>query len=122
MNAYKARAEAVRHAQVYKGCFAISVCPADDIESPTVACAQAANELLNIIGIRASFVLTEYQGKIYISARSIDEINVQRIMEHLGGGGHMNTAGAQLTNSTVEEALATIKATLDEMIKEGDIE
>ncbi len=55
MNAYKARAEAVRHAQVYKGCFAISVCPADDIESPTVACAQAANELLNIIGIRASF-------------------------------------------------------------------
>ena len=87
-----------------------------------MACAQAANELLNIIGIRASFVLTEYQGKIYISARSIDEINVQRIMEHLGGGGHMNTAGAQLTNSTVEEALATIKATLDEMIKEGDIE
>ncbi|MCU6762954.1 Bifunctional oligoribonuclease and PAP phosphatase nrnA [uncultured Roseburia sp.] len=121
MNAYKARAEAVRHAQVYRGQFAISVCPADDIESPTVACAQAANELLNIIGIRASFVLTEYQGKIYISSRSIDEINVQRIMERLGGGGHMNTAGAQLTNCTMEEACETIQDTLDEMMKEGDI-
>ncbi len=121
MNAYKARAEAVRHAQVYRACFAISVCPADNIESPTVACAQAANELLNIIGIKASFVLTEYQGKIYISARSIDEINVQLIMEKLGGGGHMNTAGAQLTNCSMEGALATIKNTLDEMVKEGDI-
>ena len=121
MNAYKARAEAVRHAEVYKGCFAISVCPADNIESPTVACAQAANELLNIIGIRASIVLTEFHGKIYISARSIDEINVQRIMEHLGGGGHINTAGAQLTDCTLEEAVCTIKETLDEMIKEGDI-
>lgn len=121
MNAYKARAEAVRRAEVYKGCFAISVCPANDIESPTVACAQAANELLNIIGIKASFVLTEYHEKIYISSRSIDEINVQRVMEHLGGGGHINTAGAQLTDCTLEEAANTIKSTLDEMIKEGEI-
>lgn len=121
MNAYKARAEAIRHAEVYKGCYAISVCPATNIESPTVACAQAANELLNIIGIRASFVLTEYNEKIYISSRSIDEINVQRVMEHLGGGGHISTAGAQLTNCTIEEAVATIKDTLDEMIKEGEI-
>ena len=55
-----------------------------------MACAQAANELLNIIGIKASFVLTEYHDRIYISARSIDEINVQLVMERLGGGGHMN--------------------------------
>ena len=121
MNAYKARAEAVRHAQVYRGSFAISICPADNIESPTVACAQAANELLNIIGIRAAFVLTEYHEKIYISARSIDEINVQRIMERLGGGGHLNTAGAQLTDCSMEEACKTIQNTLDEMIEEGDI-
>ena len=72
MAAYKARAEAVRHAEVYRGAFAISVCPADNIESPTIVGAQAANELLNIVGIKASFVLTEYQGKIYISSRSID--------------------------------------------------
>ena len=95
MAAYKARAEAVRHAEVYRGAFAISVCPADNIESPTIVGAQAANELLNIVGIKASFVLTEYQGKIYISSRSIDEINVQLIMERVGGGGHLNVAGAR---------------------------
>lgn len=121
MDAYKARAEAVRHAEVYRGAYAISVCPADNIESPTVACAQASNELLNIIGIKASFVLTEYHEKIYISARSIDEINVQLIMERMGGGGHMNSAGAQLTGCTLEQAKRTIENTLDEMLKEGDI-
>ncbi len=121
MDAYKARAEAVRRAEVYRGAYAISVCPADNIESPTVACAQAANELLNIIGIKASFVLTEYHEKIFISARSIDEINVQLIMERLGGGGHMNSAGAQLTGCSVEQAKRTIENTLDEMLKEGDV-
>ncbi len=121
MDAYKARAEAVRHAEVFHNMFAISVCPADNIESPTVACAQAANELLNIIGIKASFVLTEYHDRIYISARSIDEINVQLVMERLGGGGHMSSAGAQLTGCTLEDAKRTIENTLDEMIREGDI-
>ena len=118
----KQGAEAVRHAEVYRGQFAISVCPADKIESPTIVGAQAANELLNIIGIKASFVLTPYQGKIYVSSRSIDEINVQLIMERLGGGGHLNVAGAQLTDCTVEEAKQKIQNTLDEMLEEGDIE
>jgi hypothetical protein len=122
MAAYKARAEAVRHAEVYRGAFAISVCPADNIESPTIVGAQAANELLNIVGIKASFVLTEYQGKIYISSRSIDEINVQLIMERVGGGGHLNVAGAQLTNCTIQEAKRMIQDTIDKMIKEGDIQ
>ena len=122
MAAYKARAEAVRHAEVYRGAFAISVCPADNIESPTIVGAQAANELLNIVGIKASFVLTEYQGKIYISSRSIDEINVQLIMERVGGGGHLYVAGAQLTNCTIQEAKRMIQDTIDEMIKEGDIQ
>ena len=122
MAAYKARAESVRHAEVYRGAFAISVCPADNIESPTIVGAQAANELLNIVGIKASFVLTEYQGKIYISSRSIDEINVQLIMERVGGGGHLNVAGAQLTNCTIQEAKRMIQDTIDEMIKEGDIQ
>ena len=122
MAAYKARAEAVRHAEVYRGAFAISVCPADNIESPTIVGAQAANELLNIVGIKASFVLTEYQGKIYISSRSIDEINVQLIMERVGGGGHLNVAGAQPTNCTIQEAKRMIQDTIDEMIKEGDIQ
>lgn len=122
MDAYKARAEAVRHAEVYRGAFAISVCPADKIESPTIVGAQAANELLNIIGIKASFVLTEYQGKIYVSSRSIDEINVQLIMERLGGGGHLNVAGAQLTDCSIIQAKHIIQDTIDEMLKEGNIE
>lgn len=121
MAAYKARAEAVRSAEVYKKAFAISICPGEDVESPTIVGAQAANELLNVIGIKASFVLTEYNGRIYVSARSIDEINVQLIMERLGGGGHLNVAGAQLSDCTMEEAKNKIKNTLDEMLKEGDI-
>lgn len=123
MAAYKARAEAVRYAEVYRGAFAISICPAyRDVESPTIAGAQAANELLNIVGIKASFVLTEYNEKIYISSRSIDEINVQLIMERLGGGGHLNVAGAQMKGCSVLEAKRRIQVTLDQMLEEGDIE
>ena len=122
MSCYKARAEAVRHTEVYRSAFAISVCPSENVESPTIVCAQAANELLNIIGIKASFVLTEYNGKIYFSSRSIDEINVQLIMEKLGGGGHLNVAGAQLSGCTILKAKHMIQDTIDEMLKEGDIE
>ena len=122
MNAYKARAEAVRQAKVYHGVFAISVCPGSGVESPTIVGAQASNELLNIVGIKASFVLTEYNGKIYISSRSIDEINVQLIMEKMGGGGHLNVAGAQLKDCTINEAISILEDTLDQMLKEGEIE
>ena len=118
---YKAKADAVSQAEIYKQCFAISVCTNEDLQSPTIIGAQAANELLNIKGVKASFVLTDYQGKIYVSARSIDEVNVQIIMERLGGGGHMNIAGAQIENATVDYAKQLVKDTLDAMIKEGDI-
>ena len=121
MAAYKARAEAVRHAEVYRNAFAISICPADNVESPTVVGAQAANELLNIVGIKASFVITEYQNKVYVSARSIDEINVQLIMEKMGGGGHLNVAGAQFADRTVMQVKRMLQDTLDQMIEEGDI-
>ncbi|MGN0343542.1 MAG: DHH family phosphoesterase [Lachnospiraceae bacterium] len=121
MSDYKARAEVVRHAEVYRDAFAISVCPTDNIESPTIVGAQAANELLNITGIKASFVLTDYRGKIYISSRSIDEINVQLIMEALGGGGHLTIAGAQLEHYTIAEVKRMLQQTIDKMIEEGDI-
>lgn len=121
MAAYKARAEVVRCAEVYRNAFAISVCPSEDLQSPTIVGAQAANELLNVIGIKASFVLTEYNDKIFVSARSIDEINVQIIMERLGGGGHLNVAGAQLADCTIDSAKRIIKDTLEEMLREGDI-
>jgi len=118
---YKAKAEVVRHAEIFHEAYAISVCPSQGLQSPTVIGAQAANELLNIVGIKASFVFTEYQNMIYISARSIDEVNVQVIMERLGGGGHMNIAGAQMENTPMLDAIQTLKNTLDIMIREGDI-
>lgn len=118
---YKAKAETVGNAEIYKNVYAISVCPAESLASPTVVGAQAANELLNINGIKASFVITNYQNKIYISARSIDEVNVQIIMERLGGGGHMNIAGAQLENVSQAEAISIIKDTVNTMLQEGAI-
>ncbi|MBQ7358604.1 MAG: DHH family phosphoesterase [Lachnospiraceae bacterium] len=118
---YKARADAVSQAEIYRQSFAISVCTADDIPSPTVVGAQAANELLNIKGVKASFVLTDYQGKIYVSARSIDEVNVQIIMERLGGGGHMSIAACQMEGTSLAEAIGTLKDTIDIMLEEGDI-
>lgn len=121
MESYKAKAEAVRQTETYRGCFAISVCPNNHLGSPTVVAAQAANELLNIIGVKASFVLTETEGQINISARAIDEVNVQLIMERLGGGGHINIAGAQLKDMSLTQALDLLKKTIDTMLEEGDI-
>lgn len=121
IQSYRAKAEAIRHVETYKGCFAIAVCPTEGVDSPTVVASQAANELLNIDSIKATFVLTDYQNKIYISARAIDEVNVQLIMERMGGGGHINMAGAQLPGATVEEAVSQLKITIDQMINEGDI-
>lgn len=118
---YKARADAVSQAEIYRGTYAISVCPGEGLPSPTVVGAQAANELLNIKGVRGSFVLTEYQNQIFVSARSIDEVNVQIIMEKLGGGGHMNIAGCQLRDVTLAEAIGILKHTIDTMIEDGEL-
>ncbi len=121
MSDYKAKAEAVRHAEIFEDAFAISICPSDGVESPTIIGAQAANELLNIVGVKASIVLTEFQNKIYISARSIDEVNVQVLMEKLGGGGHMSVAGAQLAGVTMEEAVRQVKDVIRKMLDEGEL-
>lgn len=118
---YKAKADAVSQAEIYRNVFAISTCTSEDIQSPTVVGAQAANELLNIKGVRASFVLTEYQNQVFISARSIDEVNVQIIMEKMGGGGHLGTAGCQLRDVSIPEGIGLLKGTLDKMIAEGDL-
>lgn len=120
-NEYKAKADAVSQAEIYRQNFAISVCTSDDLPSPTIVGAQAANELLNIKGIKASFVLTDYQGKIYISARSIDEVNVQLIMERMGGGGHMSIAACQMEGAGIIEAIGVLKSTIDNMLETGEI-
>jgi len=121
MNEYKTKAAAITATEVYLDHYAITRCASEGINSPTVLGAQVANELLNITNIKASFVLTEFNGKIYVSARSIDEVNVQIIMERLGGGGHMSVAGVQFTNSTLADAINNVKSTIDSMIKEGEL-
>lgn len=121
MQCYVAVAHAVSNAVVYKDSFAITVFDGKGLDSPTIGGAKAANQLLDISGIKASFVVTQYNDVIYISARSIDEVNVQIIMEKLGGGGHMTIAGAQLRDCTIDQAIQTIKNTIDAMIQEGDL-
>ncbi len=121
VNEYKAKADAVSQAEIYRNSFAVSTCTSEGIESPTIVGAQAANELLNIKGVKASFILTEFQNQVFISARSIDEVNVQVIMERMGGGGHLNVAGCQLEGVSVPEAIGILKGTLDKMIEEGDL-
>ena len=119
---YKAKADAVSQAEIYRNAFAISTCTSEDIQSPTIIGAQAANELLNIKGVKASFVLTEYQNQIFVSARSIDEVNVQIIMEKMGGGGHLGMAGCQLDGVSIPEGIGILKSNLDKMIADGDLD
>lgn len=118
---FLAKAKTIRETEIYKEGYAISVCEAGDCQSPTIVAAQAANDLMNVNGIKASFVFTEYQGLVYLCARSIDEINVQVVAEKLGGGGHMNVAGAQFSGITCEEAVAKLKETLDSMMENNEI-
>ena len=118
---YKTKASAISNVQVYLGHFGIAICSSEGIDSPTVLGAKVANDLLNIVNIKASFVFTEFNGKVYASARSIDEVNVQVIMEKLGGGGHASVAGAQFKNISVQEAIEKLKATLSAMEQEGDL-
>ena len=118
---YMAKAETVKDTVIYRNDFAIAVCDSEHCKSPTVVAAQAANELLDINGVRASFVFTDFNGTIYISARSIDEVNVQVIMEKMGGGGHMSIAGAQFKDAKVEDVVKQLQQTLDDMIDHGEI-
>lgn len=117
---YKIKAAAIQDTELYLGEYAIAESSSQGVESPTVLGAKIANSLLDISGVKASFVLTKFNGKIYISARSIDEMNVQVMMERLGGGGHINMAGAQLKDVSIEEAKIVIRETIDNMITEGE--
>lgn len=118
---YLVKAHAITSTEVFLEKFAFAECLSEGMDSPTVLGAQVANELLTISNIIASFVFTPLHGKIYISARSIDELNVQVVMEKLGGGGHMSVAGAQLSDCTVEVAKQKVKDVLKTMTQEGEI-
>ena len=119
---YQAKADTISKADIYREYYAISTLERAGTESPTVLCAKAANELLNIRGIKASIVLTKVEDTVFLSARSIDELNVQVLMEKLGGGGHRTVAGAQMKGFTIEECIDKVRAAIDEMIEEGEVE
>ncbi|MFI3207897.1 MAG: DHH family phosphoesterase [Eubacteriales bacterium] len=121
MESYRIKAEAIHKAEVYRDLYAFAVCQAEGVDNAPILGAQIANELLDIRGIKAAFVFTNLGGKIYVSARAIDELNVQVVTERLGGGGHINVAGVQFTDISMEEAIKKVKLTLDDMIQKGDI-
>lgn len=122
IDSYRQKADGVRNAEMVLGMFAVSVFePKEGPESPIVLTAKVANEMLNIAGVRASFVIAQLGDDVKISARSIDDVNVQIIMERMGGGGHANIAAAQFKNTTKEEVKEQLVNLLEEMYKEGDI-
>ncbi len=105
-------ANVVERAKIRKSGIAISMCDKNAPDSQLLA-AQAADELLGIRGIYAAFVLAETDEQVAISGRSYGQINVQVILERLGGGGHLTMAGAQLKGATSDEALAKLEEAID---------
>ena len=118
---FRQQAQGVANSEIFMDSFAISSIEAEGSTQATVIAAKVANELLNVEGVKASFVVTVVKDVAYISARSADDLNVQVVLEKIGGGGHANVAGAQLPNYTVDMAIDKIKELLSQMYEEGDI-
>lgn len=115
MENYKLRNQIIGNSTTYKNC-AISIAP-DGIENVRIVASQVADELLNVSGIKSSYVLFRSTDSINISARSMGEMNVQIIMEKLGGGGHQTMAATQLKDATMEDALGKLKKELDDFFE-----
>ena len=108
---YEARASIVESAYIYKGC---AIALSDELDpGMSVVLPMAANDLLTLNGVDASFVAVAKNGGVNISARSMGALNVQVILEPLGGGGHLTMAGAQLKNCTIREAEARMREQID---------
>lgn len=118
MEDYVTRARLVASANIYKGC-AIVLGKSEVHKNLRLIAPQAADELLQIAGVKASFVLYAVDGGIYISARSMGKVNVQLVMEKLGGGGHMTMAGAQLKNTDLEGAEEKLIDAIDKYFEEN---
>ncbi len=111
IDAYRSKAQLVASAQEYRGC-AIA-CTEREVPDIRIIASQAADELLNISGVDASFLLFTSGTGVNISARSMGEVNVQVIMESLGGGGHLTMAAAQLPDITMEETKLRLREAID---------
>lgn len=120
IDSFKQQAKGVESAEIYLDNFAISDVPTEGVDSPTVLAAKVANDLLDIDGVRASFVLSKIDNVVYVSARSIDDVNVQVIMEHFGGGGHGTVAGAQIEDVSIDDVKQQIRDLIRKMRDDGD--
>ena len=118
MDVYKLKCQIIEAAYDLNSC-AISALKFDKItDNVRLACAQAADELLNIKNIEASFVIFSENDRVNISARSLGKINVQLIMEKLGGGGHRTMAATQIDNASIEEVEKNLTLAINEKINE----
>lgn len=118
MECYQRKAKLVANAEVYHGC-ALAFSEDKDAADIQITAAQAADELLNITGVQASFLVFEANGGVSFSARSMGVVNVQIIMEKLGGGGHLTMAGAQVPNITMDEAKKLLLEAVDQYFEEN---
>lgn len=116
---YIARANVVSDMSIYKETMAISVLD-EEVENKLLVVAQACDELLNIDNVNASFVLCKINDSVSISARSFGEVNVQIIMEKLGGGGHQSMSATQIKDTTIDDAITMLKGAIDEYFKEEE--
>lgn len=105
----------VKDAEVVYDNIAISICP-NNIKGAQLIAAQAADQLLSLSGLVAAFVLSYHNGEVIISGRSLGDINVQMILEKLGGGGHLTVAGAQIEDVTIQDAKKMLKDAIYEYI------
>lgn len=121
LDMYIKKAEIIRSAQIYHQNIAISYFDSEHKDLQIIV-AQAADDLLNIDGIEAAFVLAHTNGRVIISGRSLENINVQVILEKLGGGGHITIAGAQLEQCTLSTAEQMLKDAIDEIMTEEEEE
>ena len=117
---YREKVDIVCRSEIYNGC---AISTSQSVESDIrLAAAQAADEMLTLTGVAASFVVFPDNERINISARSYGRINVQVIMEQMGGGGHQTMAATQLYNTTIQDALAQLKAAIDKSVVESESE
>lgn len=114
---YNTIADIVKNAEIIKDNIAIAI-NNDKGKDISVVCAKAADELLTISTITASFVIGDTGEKILVSGRSVGDINVQIILEKMGGGGHMTTAGTQIEGKTIEEVKAELIGKINEYFEE----
>lgn len=117
LDVYITRSEIIRTAKLKEG-IAIAKCPPN--LSNLVLAAQAADELLNITGIQASFVIAKIEEDTYISGRSLGDINVQVILEDLGGGGHLTMAAAKIKCVSIDEAEELLNKSIEKYLRKGD--